>query len=136
MGDVHCSCCDVESLLLPTFQRRPCDKLDLNILNTRQNTRTHIINVSILYITPSPQREPDLIKNIMWQVCPLLGNGREAIINERCVLQLLVAANVVPTSPIFVTLIIETICSFKIWLLQEPHGATVQKMIFISTRKL
>jgi hypothetical protein len=41
-----------------------------------------------------------------------------------CVLQLLVTANVVPSSPILVTLMMEAIRSSKMWSLQKPHGIT------------
>jgi hypothetical protein len=50
------------------------------------------------------------------------------------VLLLLVTANVVPSSPILVTLIMEAILSLKRWFLQEPHGVTPLKKIFFTTR--
>jgi hypothetical protein len=42
----------------------------------------------------------------------------------------LVAANVVPSSPILVTLIMEAINSFETSVLKEPHGVTSQKTSF------
>jgi hypothetical protein len=48
----------------------------------------------------------------------------------RSVRQLLVKANVVPSSPILVALIMEAISSPKRRFLQEPHGVTSQKMPF------
>jgi hypothetical protein len=45
------------------------------------------------------------------------------------VLRLLVTANV-PTSPIFVTLMMEAIRSSEMPVFQEPHGVTSQKKAF------
>jgi hypothetical protein len=46
------------------------------------------------------------------------------------VLRLLVTANVVPSSPILVTLMMEAIRSSETRFLQEPHGVTSQKTAF------
>jgi hypothetical protein len=43
--------------------------------------------------------------------------------------RLLVTANVVPTPPILVTLMMEALCSSEMFL-QEPHGVTSQKMVY------
>jgi hypothetical protein len=48
----------------------------------------------------------------------------------RSVRRLLVAANVVPSSPILVTLMTERQVPPKSWFLQEPHGVTSQKAPF------
>jgi hypothetical protein len=45
-------------------------------------------------------------------------------------LQLLVPANVVPSSPILVTLMTEVLITSKRRFLQEPHGVTSQNMPF------
>jgi hypothetical protein len=47
-------------------------------------------------------------------------------------LRLLVTANIVPSSPILVTLMKEAIVPTKRRYLQEPHGVTSQKMAFFS----
>jgi hypothetical protein len=44
--------------------------------------------------------------------------------------RLLVAACVVPSAPIFVTLMKEAPGSSETWFLQEPHGVTTQKTPF------
>jgi hypothetical protein len=44
--------------------------------------------------------------------------------------RLLVTANVVPSSPILVTLMKEALSSSKNQFLQEPHGVTLQKTPF------
>jgi hypothetical protein len=49
---------------------------------------------------------------------------------ESCVLQLLVTAKIVPSSPILVTLTMEEIRSPETSVLKEPHGATSQKTAF------
>jgi hypothetical protein len=48
----------------------------------------------------------------------------------RSMLRLLSAANVVPSSPITVTLMMDVICSFETSFLQEPRGLTSQKAAF------
>jgi hypothetical protein len=48
----------------------------------------------------------------------------------RGVLRLLVTANVVPNSPILVTLMMDAIVSPKSRFLHEPHGVTSQKTTF------
>jgi hypothetical protein len=48
----------------------------------------------------------------------------------RSVCRLLVAASVVPSSPILVTLMKEALGSLKRRFLQEPHGVTSQKTPF------
>jgi hypothetical protein len=49
----------------------------------------------------------------------------------RSVHRLLVTANVVPSSLILVTLMMEALHSSEMSVLQEPHGATSQEMAFI-----
>jgi hypothetical protein len=49
----------------------------------------------------------------------------------RSVLQLLVSVNVVPSSPILVTLMMEAICSSEWTVLKEPRGVTPQKTAFL-----
>jgi hypothetical protein len=44
--------------------------------------------------------------------------------------QLLVTANVVPSSPILVTLMVEALISFEMSFLREPHSVTSQKAPF------
>jgi hypothetical protein len=53
------------------------------------------------------------------------------IVHFRTVLQLLFTPNVVPSSPIPVTLMIEAIRSPKRRFLQDPHGRTSQKSAFL-----
>jgi hypothetical protein len=48
----------------------------------------------------------------------------------RSVRRLLVAASVVPSSPILVTLIKEALGSFETSVLTRPHGVTSQKTTF------
>jgi hypothetical protein len=48
----------------------------------------------------------------------------------RSVLLLLITVNVVPNSPIIVTLMMEVIFTPKHQFLQEPHGVTSQKTVF------
>jgi hypothetical protein len=57
-------------------------------------------------------------------------NRSTLLVYHRSVLWLLVTANVVPSLPILVTLMIETICSSETRFLQEPHGAASQKRKF------
>jgi hypothetical protein len=51
------------------------------------------------------------------------------------VLLLLVTANVLPSSPILVALMIEAIHPTQTWTLQEPHDVTSQKTTFFSHRR-
>jgi hypothetical protein len=53
-----------------------------------------------------------------------------AIIFLGSVSRLLITANVVPISPILVTLMIERLHPSKSLFLQEPHGVTYQKTAF------
>jgi hypothetical protein len=46
------------------------------------------------------------------------------------VLQLAVTANIVPSSPILVTLMMEAICFSEKSVSQKPHGATSKKTTF------
>jgi phospholipid N-methyltransferase len=48
----------------------------------------------------------------------------------RSVLRLLVTGNVVPSSPILVTLMMEAIHFSETWYLQDPHGVISQKTAF------
>jgi hypothetical protein len=48
----------------------------------------------------------------------------------RSVLRLLVTANIVPSSPIVVALMMEAIRSNERWFLQEQQGVTSQKTAF------
>jgi hypothetical protein len=48
------------------------------------------------------------------------------------VLRLLVTANIVPSSPIRVSLMMEVLRSGKCRFLQEPHGVTAQKRTFFA----
>jgi hypothetical protein len=50
--------------------------------------------------------------------------------NEIFVLQLVVTANVLPSSLTLFTLIMEVILFLKCWFLQEPHSVTFQKIAF------
>jgi hypothetical protein len=52
----------------------------------------------------------------------------------RSVLRLLVTANVLPSSPILVTLMMEAIVLAKRRFLLEPHGVTSQKMAFFQPK--
>jgi hypothetical protein len=45
-------------------------------------------------------------------------------------LRMLVTANVVPSSPILVILVMEALRSSETSVLKEPHGVTSQKMAF------
>jgi hypothetical protein len=52
----------------------------------------------------------------------------------RSVRRLLVTANVVPSSPIHVNVMMEALSSPKRWFLQEPHGVTSHKTPFFNTQ--
>jgi hypothetical protein len=54
----------------------------------------------------------------------------------RRVFRLLVTANVLAISPFLVTLMTEAICSSATWFLQEPHGVTSQKTVFLCLNEL
>jgi hypothetical protein len=54
----------------------------------------------------------------------------EILVFLRSLRRLLVTANVVPSSPIFVTLMMEVLCSLKRRFLQELQGVTFQKTAF------
>jgi hypothetical protein len=60
---------------------------------------------------------------------PASGMPRRVVL-IRTVLRLLVTANVVRSSPILVTLMMEAILSFEDRSLQEPHGVTSQKTAY------
>jgi hypothetical protein len=47
---------------------------------------------------------------------------------------MLVSANVVPSSPILLTLMMEAIRSSEIPLLEEPHGVSSKKMAFFKLK--
>jgi hypothetical protein len=50
--------------------------------------------------------------------------------NTSSVLQLLITVNVLPISPILVTLMMEEILSSETWVLKEPRCVTFQKTTF------
>jgi hypothetical protein len=52
-----------------------------------------------------------------------------AVSNNRSTLQLLVTANVVPTSFVLFALMMESIHFFETWFLEEPRGLTSQKTV-------
>jgi hypothetical protein len=58
-------------------------------------------------------------------------SNRRTLVFLRSVRRLLVAACVVPSSPIFVTLMKEAQVPLKRRFLQEPHGVTTQKTPFL-----
>jgi hypothetical protein len=49
---------------------------------------------------------------------------------ERVTYRFLDTANVAPSWPILLTLMIEAICSFERQFLQQPHGVTSQNTVF------
>jgi hypothetical protein len=58
-------------------------------------------------------------------------NRRNLLLNNMCsVRQLLVTANVVPISPILVTLMMEALNSSETRFSEKPHGVTSQKTPF------
>jgi hypothetical protein len=59
-----------------------------------------------------------------------LGITIAVISNRRSVRRLLLTANVVPSSPILVTLMKEALSSSETSVIQEPHGLTSQKTPF------
>jgi hypothetical protein len=64
-----------------------------------------------------------IVKNaVFWEVMPCGSCKR--------VNRLLVTANIVPSSPILVTLMMRHYFPQKHWLLLEPQGITSQKMAF------
>jgi hypothetical protein len=76
---------------------------------------------------------------IFWDVTPCGSCNNNDISEERIttiirmlrtVLRLLVTANVVPSSPILITLMMVVIVHLKHWFLQESHDATCQKTAF------
>jgi hypothetical protein len=59
-----------------------------------------------------------------------IGELETTLVFLRSMHQLLVTANVVPISPILVTLMMEALSSSATWFLQEPHGVLPQKGAF------
>jgi hypothetical protein len=76
------------------------------------------------------------MKNVVFWDVTTCGSCRNRQLKERIAsmigLRLLVTANVVPISPILVTVIMETVCLTKRRLLQEPHEVTSQKTAFFN----
>jgi hypothetical protein len=63
---------------------------------------------------------------VFWDVTPCA-----FLVFLRNVLRLIVTANVVPSSPIIVTMMMEAICSSETRFLQQPHSVTSQKSAFL-----
>jgi hypothetical protein len=61
---------------------------------------------------------------------PVIANFYMAFLSS--VFRLLVTDNVVPSSPILVTLMMEALGSLETSVLKEPHGVTSQKTAFVT----
>jgi hypothetical protein len=66
----------------------------------------------------------ELKNTVFWDVTPC------GSCENRSVRRLLVTANIVPSSPILITLMMEALISSETSFLQEPHGVTFQKTPF------